>query len=76
MIEEKIKWYEKKAGETSSGRILIMSGGFVGLIMDLAGVVLVFMNNPNAATVLMTGSAMFGTAVGGKSYLSKQEAIQ
>ena len=70
---DKVKWYEKKPGETSSGRILIMAGGVVGLLMMPAGVVMGFMGLPDSTTVLMTGTGLFGAAVGGKSYLTNQE---
>ena len=74
MSEEKIKWYEKKPGETSSGRVLIMFGGFVGLLMMPAGVVMGFKGLPEATTVLMTGAGLFGAATGAKAYQNKNEA--
>lgn len=71
---EKTKWYEKNPGETSSGRILIILGGIVGLLMMPAGVVMGFMSLPDSTTVLMTGGGLFAAATAGKAYQNKIEA--
>ena len=74
MSENKTKWYEKAPGESSSGRILIMLGGVMGLLMMPAGVAMAFMKIPDSVTVLMTGAGLYAAATGGKAYQNNLEA--
>lgn len=56
---EKVKWYEKEAGNVSGMRIIAMIAAIVGAVTTLCGVVSMFMGNPHCATAMISGTGLF-----------------
>lgn len=73
---DKTKWYEKAPGNTSSGRILILIGGFTGLLLIVSGAVATFLGIGDSTVMLTVGFSMYAAAIGGKSYMTKQESLK
>ncbi len=61
-----MKWYQDDKGNVSTTRILTLPAGFVGILITIAGVVAMFMNNQTAGTAMGIGLGMLGLALGGK----------
>ena len=61
-----MKWYQDDKGNVSTMRILALPAGFVGILITVAGVVAMFLNNQAAGTAMSIGLGMLGLALGGK----------
>ena len=60
------KWFEDDKGNVSTVRLLSLPAGIVGILITIAGVVAMFLNNPSAGTAMGIGMGMLGLALGGK----------